>query len=131
MSEDALVPVKLLPNLTEADVHASLFKYAELTTRKPVTRSFLTVSAEPSTPQDQRALGLKSTEPVGVMAGIYFLDDGTPFEVGTMRIHYNTCDIIALIVWMVNRLFTSFQKPIIGPFQLLVFSCMSYLNLLS
>ncbi|GEA95400.1 GntR family transcriptional regulator [Weissella viridescens] len=88
MSEDALVPVKLLPNLTEADVHASLFKYAELTTRKPVTRSFLTVSAEPSTPQDQRALGLKSTEPVGVMAGIYFLDDGTPFEVGTMRIHY-------------------------------------------
>ncbi|MBM7616858.1 DNA-binding GntR family transcriptional regulator [Weissella uvarum] len=88
MREDALVPVKLLPELTAADLQGSLFQYAEATTKKAVTRSFLTISAEPSTESDQEVLALKQNEPVGVMAGIYFLDDGTPFEVGTMRIHY-------------------------------------------
>lgn len=88
MSEDALVPVKLLPNLTAADLNASLFQYAEMTTKKAVTRSFLSVTAEPSTAKDQAELDLAPNEPVGVMGGIYFLDDGTPFEVGTMRVHY-------------------------------------------
>ena len=31
---------------------------------------------------------LALNEPVGVMEGIFFLDDGTPFEVSNMRIHY-------------------------------------------
>lgn len=33
-------------------------------------------------------MNLKLTEPVGVMEGIFFLDDGTPFEVSNMRVHY-------------------------------------------
>ncbi len=46
------------------------------------------MTVEPSSKEDQTYMHLADNEPVGVMAGIYFLDDGTPFEVGTMRIHY-------------------------------------------
>ncbi len=55
---------------------------------KSRSRSFLSISAEPSTREDQQLLNLSKTEPVGVMAGIFFLDDGTPFEVSNMRLHY-------------------------------------------
>ena len=88
MIENALIPEKLLPGLTEADMQHSMFHYAEEQTKKAVTKSFMTVTVEPSTEHDQQALNLSETEPVGIMGGIFFLDDGTPFEVGTMRIHY-------------------------------------------
>ena len=55
---------------------------------KAVTRSFMTISVSPSTVDDQQQLNLSVTEPVGVMEGIFFLDDGTPFEVSNMRVHY-------------------------------------------
>lgn len=88
MIENAVVPVKLLPMLTAEDMTHSMFQYAEQTTNKAVTKSFMTVTAEPSSEEDQQYLNLKPTEPVGVMSGVYFLDDGTPFEVGQMRVHY-------------------------------------------
>ena len=88
MIENALVPVKLLPELTSEDLGHSMFHYAEATTKKAVTKSFMTVTVEPSDEDDRSHLQLSEVEPVGVMAGIYFLDDGTPFEVGTMRVHY-------------------------------------------
>jgi len=65
-----------------------LFQYTQDTTKKSVTKSFLTVTAEPSSAADQDLLDLTPVEPVGVMAGIYFLDDGTPFEMANMRVHY-------------------------------------------
>ena len=88
MIENALVPVKLLPALTAEDLGHSMFHYAEETTKKAVTKSFMTVTVEPSSEDDRDHLALSEVEPVGVMAGIYFLDDGTPFEVGSMRVHY-------------------------------------------
>ena len=48
----------------------------------------MSIFAEPSTKKDQELLGLSSTEPVGVMEGIFFLDNGTPFEFSSMRFHY-------------------------------------------
>jgi DNA-binding GntR family transcriptional regulator len=88
MIEHAIIPVKLLPDLTADDVKHSLFQYTQNATNKSVTKSFLTVTAEPSDAADQELLALKPVEPVGVMAGIYFLDDGTPFEMAQMRVHY-------------------------------------------
>ncbi|MFD1910499.1 UTRA domain-containing protein [Paenibacillus rhizoplanae] len=44
--------------------------------------------AEPSLPEDQELLHLKENEPVGIMEGIFFLDNGTPFEFSHMRFHY-------------------------------------------
>ena len=55
---------------------------------KIVTKSFTTISVSPSIKDDQDLLKLTPTEPVGVMDGVFFLDDGTPFEVSNMRIHY-------------------------------------------
>ena len=66
----------------------SLFNYLEDSQNKVVTKAFLNITVDPSDRDDQARLNLKSTEPVGVMEGIFFLDDGTPFEVSTMRIHY-------------------------------------------
>ena len=67
----------------------SLFNYLEDEQGKTVTKSFLNITVEPSNEEDQQKLNLKPTEPVGVMEGIFFLDDGTPFEVSNMRVHYH------------------------------------------
>ena len=82
------LPIKLVPELTPEILKDSLFNYLEDTQNKTVTRSFLNITVEPSNSEDQSELNLQANEPVGVMEGIFFLDDGTPFEVSNMRIHY-------------------------------------------
>ncbi|WP_220729987.1 GntR family transcriptional regulator [Apilactobacillus zhangqiuensis] len=88
MIETGYIPIKIAPELTQEIVEKSIFNYVEDTINKSVTRSFLSILASPSNEQDQELLDLKPTEPVGVMEGIFFLDDGTPFEVSNMRLHY-------------------------------------------
>ncbi|CAI2559125.1 HTH-type transcriptional regulator GmuR [Apilactobacillus kunkeei] len=88
MIETGYIPIKIAPELTQEIVEKSIFNYVEDTINKSVTRSFLSILASPSNEQDQKLLNLKPTEPVGVMEGIFFLDDGTPFEVSNMRLHY-------------------------------------------
>ncbi|SCC06948.1 GntR family transcriptional regulator [Weissella bombi] len=88
MIENAVIPAKLLPSLTAQDMTHSMFQYAEQTINKAVTKSFMTITTEPSQDEDQKYLALQANEPVGIMSGVYFLDDGTPFEVGQMRVHY-------------------------------------------
>ncbi|KRL63821.1 GntR family transcriptional regulator [Lactobacillus psittaci] len=86
--ETGYVPIKIVPELTPDILKDSLFNYLEDTQNKIVSRSFLNIEVEPSNKVDQEILQLKPVEPVGVMEGIFFLDDGTPFEVSNMRIHY-------------------------------------------
>ena len=74
--------------MTALIVESSIFNYLGNKKGKTVTRSYLTLTVDPSNAADQKLLGLKATEPVGVMDGVFFLDDGTPFEVSNMRIHY-------------------------------------------
>ncbi|AJA80086.1 GntR family transcriptional regulator [Levilactobacillus brevis] len=86
--ETGYIPIKILPALTPTVAQHSIFNYLQEIKGQSVSRSFLSISAEPSTREDQQLLNLSKTEPVGVMAGIFFLDDGTPFEVSNMRLHY-------------------------------------------
>ncbi|QYN58226.1 GntR family transcriptional regulator [Lactobacillus panisapium] len=86
--ETGYVPIKIVPELKPENLQKSLFNYLEDTQNKVVTKAFLNITVEPSSKEDQERLTLKTTEPVGVIEGIFFLDDGTPFEVSTMRIHY-------------------------------------------
>lgn len=86
--ETGFIPIRIAPELNESILKGSLFNYLEDTQQKTVTRSFLTITVEPSTLDDQAKLMLTPNEPVGVLSGIFFLDDGTPFEVSNMRIHY-------------------------------------------
>ncbi|QNQ82624.1 GntR family transcriptional regulator [Lactobacillus sp. PV037] len=86
--ETGYIPIRIAPELNENILKGSLFNYLEDTQQKTVTRSFLTITVEPSTLDDQAKLMLAPNEPVGVLSGIFFLDDGTPFEVSNMRIHY-------------------------------------------
>ncbi|WEV43236.1 GntR family transcriptional regulator [Lactobacillus sp. ESL0684] len=86
--ETGYVPIKIVPELKAEHLKSSLFNYLEDTQNKVVTKAFLNITVEPSSIEDQKLLKLQTTEPVGVMAGIFFLDDGTPFEFSTMRIHY-------------------------------------------
>lgn len=88
MIEIGYLPIALIPNLTSKIVEKSLFNYLQDVRKQRVSKTYLTLSAEPSTPEDQRWLGLRPTEPVGVMAGTFFLDDGTPCEFSSMRLHY-------------------------------------------
>lgn len=88
MIEDGYIPVKILPELTEQTAQASIFNYVQQLKKQVVTKSFMTVMAQPSTERDQTLLELAVNEPVGIMEGIFFLDDGTPMEFSTMRLHY-------------------------------------------
>lgn len=88
MIETGFIPIKVLPELSTDKVEGSIFNYVEETKKKAVTKSFMSVMAEPSNATDQELMQLTAYEPVGIMEGIFFLDDGTPFEVSTMRINY-------------------------------------------
>lgn len=86
--EVGYLPIKIMPELTPKTLQGSLFNYLEDVQNKTVTKSFLNITVEPSSAEDQKQLKLNAVEPVSVMEGIFFLDDGTPFEVSDMRIHY-------------------------------------------
>ena len=88
MIEIGFIPIKITPTLSPEIVNGSIFNYLEDKMGKRVTKSFMTIGVSPSDKQDQELLKLSSTEPVGIIDGIFFLDDGTPFEVSNMRIHY-------------------------------------------
>lgn len=88
MIETGYIPIKIMPTLSPTIVEGSIFNYLEESQNKTVTRSFMTISVSPSNDEDQKELHLKPTEPVGIMEGVFFLDDGTPFEVSNMRVHY-------------------------------------------
>lgn len=88
MIETGYIPIKIVPELSREIVSGSIFNYLQDEKNQTVTKSFLTISAEPSTVEDQTELHLQPNEPVGVMAGVFFLDDGTPFEYSRMRLHY-------------------------------------------
>lgn len=102
--ETGYLPIKIVPELTPEILKDSLFNYLEDTQSKTVTRSFLNITVEPSNSEDQSELNLQANEPVGVMDGIFFLDDGTPFEVSNMRIHYK---------YMRYNSFVNLNQPII------------------
>lgn len=86
--ETGYLPIKIVPELKPDHLQKSLFNYLEDTQNKVVTKAFLNITVESSSKEDQNRLSLEKKEPVGVIEGIFFLDDGTPFEVSTMRIHY-------------------------------------------
>lgn len=88
MIETGYIPIKIAPELSKAIVEKSIFNYLEDAQGQHVTRSFMSIQVEPSNAEDQKLLGLTENEPVGVMSGIFFMDDGTPFEISNMRIHY-------------------------------------------
>lgn len=88
MIEQGYIPIKVASGLSAETVSGSIFNFLESSTGKTVTKSFMTIAAAPSNEEDQELLHLKPTEPVGIMEGIFFLDDGTPFEVSNMRLHY-------------------------------------------
>lgn len=88
MIEIGYIPIKLAPELTAEIVEGSIFNYMEDQANKIVTKSFMSIAADASDKEDQSLLDLAANEPVGTMEGIFFLDDGTPFEVSSMRLNY-------------------------------------------
>ncbi|PMD67915.1 GntR family transcriptional regulator [Companilactobacillus nuruki] len=88
MIETGYIPIKLAPELSEQIASESIFNYVESELGKEVNKTYLNISAEPSDEESKELLHLAENEPVGLMEGIFFLDDGTPFEFSTMKLHY-------------------------------------------
>ncbi|APX71869.1 GntR family transcriptional regulator [Companilactobacillus allii] len=88
MIETGYIPIKLAPELSEQIASDSIFNYVESELGKEVNKTYLTISAKPSDEEGQKLLNLKANEPIGLMEGIFFLNDGTPFEFSTMKLHY-------------------------------------------
>ncbi|PZD97501.1 GntR family transcriptional regulator [Paenibacillus sambharensis] len=88
MIETGYIPIKIVQDLNQTIIEGSIFNYLEESRNLSVTKSFLSIFAEPSNPEDRQLLHLQDNEPVGIMEGIFFLDNGTPFEYSHMRFHY-------------------------------------------
>ncbi|NGZ76479.1 GntR family transcriptional regulator [Saccharibacillus alkalitolerans] len=88
MIETGYIPIKIVQNLNESIIEGSIFNYLQDAHNMAVTKSYLSIFAEPSNPEDRELLNLAPNEPVGIMEGIFFLDNGTPFEFSHMRLHY-------------------------------------------
>lgn len=88
MIETGYIPIKIVQNLNQTIIEGSIFNYLQDAHNLAVTKSFLSIFAEPSNGEDRELLHLKENEPVGIMEGIFFLDNGTPFEFSHMRLHY-------------------------------------------
>ncbi|MFP7288126.1 GntR family transcriptional regulator [Shouchella clausii] len=88
MIETGYIPIKIVQDLNQTIIEGSIFNYLEDSRNLAVTKSFLSIFAEPSQPEDRELLQLREHEPVGIMEGIFFLDNGTPFEFSHMRFHY-------------------------------------------
>lgn len=88
MIETGYIPIKIVQNLNQTIIEGSIFNYLEDSRNFTVTKSFLSIFAEPSQENDQKLLHLNENEPVGIMEGVFFLDNGTPFEFSHMRFHY-------------------------------------------
>lgn len=86
--ETGYIPIKLAPELSPETVKKSIFHFMNQEENKRVSKSFMSIMTEPSNKEDQKLLDLSENEPVGIMAGTFFLDDGTPFEFSSMRVHY-------------------------------------------
>lgn len=86
--ETVYIPVKAIPELNLNVARGSIFKFAEDTLDTSISKAFLSVTADSSTSEDQKLLGLNNAEPVGIMDGIFLLDDGTPFGFFNMRTNY-------------------------------------------
>jgi len=88
MIETGYIPIKLAPELSEQIASESIFNYVESELGKEVNKTYLNISAAPSDEEGKKLLHLADNEPIGLMEGIFFLDDGTPFEFSTMKLHY-------------------------------------------
>lgn len=88
MIETGYIPIKLAPELSEQIASESIFNYVESELGKEVNKTYLNISAAPSDDEGKQLLHLADNEPIGLMEGIFFLDDGTPFEFSTMKLHY-------------------------------------------
>ena len=88
MIETGYIPIKILPKLSRTQLESSIFSYIQSELNQTASKSFMSIYAEPSTSEDQNLLKLKENEPVSVMEGIFFLDNGTPFEFSQMRLHF-------------------------------------------
>lgn len=88
MIETGYIPIKIIQNLNQTIIEGSIFNYLEEAHNLAVTKSFLSIYAEPSDTRDRELLSLAENEPVGIMEGIFFLDNGTPLEFSHMRFHY-------------------------------------------
>ncbi|WP_018750310.1 GntR family transcriptional regulator [Paenibacillus sanguinis] len=88
MIETGYIPIKIVQDLNQTIIEGSIFNYLEDSRNLAVTKSFLSIFAEPSNEEDRELLRLTEHEPVGIMEGVFFLDNGTPFEYSHMRFHY-------------------------------------------
>lgn len=88
MIETGYIPIKIVQDLNQTIIEGSIFNYLEDSRNLAVTKSFLSISAEPSRAEDRELLRLMEHEPVSIMEGVFFLDNGTPFEYSHMRFHY-------------------------------------------
>lgn len=88
MIETGYIPIKIIQNLNQTIIEGSIFNHLEEAHNLAVTKSFLSIYAEPSDTRDRELLSLAENEPVGIMEGIFFLDNGTPLEFSHMRFHY-------------------------------------------
>jgi len=86
--EYTLIPVNLIPGITNEVLHSSIYDHIVNTLGLQIGKANRIIRADKSDKFDQEYLLLKSDEPVLEVEQVVFLENGKPFEYSFNRIHF-------------------------------------------
>ncbi len=79
------MPIKLIPDLRESTLHASIYAYIEGDLGLKIGSAHRVIRAVMPTPEEREWLQIGTDEPLLEVRQVAYLDDGTPFEYSVSR----------------------------------------------
>lgn len=83
--EYTYMPIKLIPDLRESTLHASIYAYIEQDLGLKIGSAHRVIKAVMPTDDERSWLSIGPDEPLLEVRQVAYLDDGTPFEYSTSR----------------------------------------------
>lgn len=87
--EYTIMPVKLIPGITEDVLHKSIYSYIKNTLKLQIGKDDRIITADKSDAYDMQYLECSSDDPVLCVHQKAYLLDGTPFEISEFRNRYD------------------------------------------
>lgn len=91
--EYTIMPVLIIPGITEEILKGSIYRYIQQDLNKPFGSSHRRIKADRPDTYDQKYLHCEPTDPILEFEQIVFLKDGTPFEYSQTRHRFDKGDV--------------------------------------
>lgn len=101
--EYTIMPIEVIPDVTEEVLHHSIYSHIEETLEFGIGVANRRIHADRPNENDQRYLNCEENDPILEVDQVVFLDSGVPFEFSQTRHRYDKGDIIVVNL---NRKYT-------------------------